>query len=100
MAMLSCGMLCSGLRNTFTTSRSSMQAIIVSALGDSSSLLLTHDSPVPQTAPGHALIKLQFSGVNYIDTYFRSGLYPTQLPYTPGDSARNHSRLFITAAHA
>lgn len=23
-------------------------------------------------------------GVNYIDTYHRSGLYPVTLPYTPG----------------
>ncbi len=77
-----------------------MQAIIVSALGDSSSLQLIPDAPVPQAAPGHALIKLQFSGVNYIDTYFRSGLYPTQLPYTPGASARNTLLLFIIAARA
>jgi hypothetical protein len=61
-----------------------MQAIIVSALGDSSSLQLRTDVAVPTAAPGHTLVKLQFSGVNYIDTYFRSGLYPTQLPYTPG----------------
>jgi hypothetical protein len=75
------------LRNLFSSSRRNMQAIVVSALGDSSSLQLAHVS-LPLAGPGQALVKLEYSGVNYIDTYFRSGLYPTQLPYTPGAFAR------------
>ncbi len=67
-----------------------MQAIVVSALGDSSSLQLRSDVPVPVAPPGHLLVKLQYSGVNFIDTYFRSGLYATQLPYIPGDSNLFH----------
>jgi NADPH2:quinone reductase len=67
-----------------------MQAIVVSALGDSSSLQLRSDVPVPVAPPGHLLVKLQYSGVNFIDTYFRSGLYATQLPYIPGDSKLFH----------
>ncbi len=75
------------LRKLFSSSRRNMQAIVVSALGDSSSLQLA-ESSLPVAGPGQALVKLEYSGVNYIDTYFRTGLYPTQLPYTPGAFAR------------
>ncbi|EID52516.1 quinone oxidoreductase family protein [Saccharomonospora xinjiangensis] len=36
--------------------------------------------------PGHGkvLVEVSAAGVNYIDTYQRSGLYPVPLPYTPG----------------
>ena len=81
------GMHSLALRNLFSSSRRNMQAIVVSALGDSSSLQLAHVS-LPLAGPGQALVKLEYSGVNYIDTYFRTGLYPTQLPYTPGAFAR------------
>jgi NADPH2:quinone reductase len=63
---------------------SPMQAIVVAAIGDSSCLQLRADVPVPFAEPGHLLVKLEYAGVNYIDTYFRSGLYPTKLPFIPG----------------
>lgn len=34
----------------------------------------------PQPGPGEILIRQTAAGVNYIDTYHRSGLYPTPLP--------------------
>lgn len=83
-------MLRTALRSLSSLPRASMQAIVVSALGDSSSLQLRGDVPVPVAPPGHLLVKLQYSGVNFIDTYFRSGLYATQLPYIPGDSKLFH----------
>ncbi|SEH88334.1 NADPH2:quinone reductase [Tardiphaga sp. OK245] len=33
---------------------------------------------------GELRIKQSFCGVNFIDTYFRSGLYPVALPFVPG----------------
>ncbi len=33
---------------------------------------------------GHVKIKQHAIGVNYIDTYHRSGLYPQQMPFIPG----------------
>jgi NADPH2:quinone reductase len=41
---------------------------------------------VPQPAPGagEVLIKTEAIGVNYIDTYYRSGLYPRELPFILG----------------
>ena len=41
----------------------------------------------PQPGPGQALIRVEASGVNFIDTYFREGRYPAQLPYTLGQEA-------------
>jgi NADPH:quinone reductase len=42
------------------------------------------DHPVPQPGPGQVLIAAEAIGVNYIDTYFRSGLYPRELPFIVG----------------
>jgi NADPH2:quinone reductase len=39
---------------------------------------------VPSPGPGEVLIKSDAIGVNYIDTYFRSGIYPRALPYVVG----------------
>ncbi|KEY66298.1 hypothetical protein S7711_02761 [Stachybotrys chartarum IBT 7711] len=39
------------------------------------------DVPVPALVEGKVLVKNHFSGVNYIDTYFRTGLYPA--PHFP-----------------
>ena len=34
------------------------------------------DTPVPKPSPTQVLIKNEYAGINYIDTYFRTGLYP------------------------
>ena len=38
------------------------------------------DLPKPEPAAGHALVKVVAAGVNFIDTYHRSGLYKLPLP--------------------
>ena len=43
------------------------------------------DRPVP--GPGQLLIKVAAAGVNFIDTYKRSGVYKVQYPFTPGSEA-------------
>ncbi|GAA09550.1 alcohol dehydrogenase [Acetobacter tropicalis NBRC 101654] len=41
--------------------------------------------PVPKPAKGEVLLRQEAMGVNFIDTYFRSGLYPyPSLPAVPG----------------
>jgi NADPH:quinone reductase len=45
------------------------------------------DVPVPVPGPGHALVRIAASGVNFIDIYFRSGLYKSDLPITLGSEA-------------
>jgi NADPH2:quinone reductase len=34
--------------------------------------------------PGEVVVRLAAAGLNYIDTYHRSGLYPRDLPFVPG----------------
>jgi NADPH:quinone reductase len=48
-------------------------------------VLRFEDIDVGPPGPGQALIRQTAVGLNYIDVYFRSGLYPSpQLPFTPG----------------
>jgi NADPH:quinone reductase len=63
-----------------------MQAIQILTTG-SADVLTLRDLPTPTPAPGQALIRIEASGVNFIDTYFREGRYPAQLPYTLGQEA-------------
>ncbi len=37
-----------------------------------------------QPGPGEALVKQAASGLNFIDTYFRTGLYPAKMPFVQG----------------
>lgn len=45
------------------------------------------DVPVPQPGPKDALVKIHCSGVNFIDIYFRTGLYKADFPVTLGNEA-------------
>jgi NADPH:quinone reductase len=45
------------------------------------------DTPQPTPGPGELLIKAEAIGVNFIDTYFREGKYPRQLPFVIGSEA-------------
>ena len=63
-----------------------MQAIQILTTG-SADVLTLRDLPTPTPGPGEALIRIEASGVNFIDTYFREGRYPAQLPYTLGQEA-------------
>ena len=47
-------------------------------------LVETH---LPQPGPGQALVRVEASGVNYIDVYFRTGQYPAERPTTLGMEA-------------
>jgi NADPH:quinone reductase len=50
-------------------------------------VLSVDELPVPEPGPGEARVRVRFSGVNFIDTYQRSGLYAVDLPFTPGSEA-------------
>ncbi|KAG8786111.1 hypothetical protein FRC12_016915 [Ceratobasidium sp. 428] len=45
------------------------------------------DIAVPEPKPDEILIKTEWAGVNFIDTYFRGGVYPRQTPFTLGQEA-------------
>jgi NADPH2:quinone reductase len=42
------------------------------------------DVPEPRPKPGEAIVKVDAAGLNYIDVYFRTGLYKAELPLTLG----------------
>ena len=60
-----------------------MKAIFVTEPGGVDKLRY-EDLPVPEAGPGQALVKLHFSGVNFIDIYFRTGLYKAPPPVVLG----------------
>ncbi|SPM27928.1 quinone oxidoreductase family protein [Mycobacterium terramassiliense] len=60
-----------------------MHAIEISETGGPEVLRYV-DVPEPKPGPGELLIKAEAIGVNYIDTYFRSGQYPRELPFVLG----------------
>ncbi|WP_411732707.1 quinone oxidoreductase family protein [Paeniglutamicibacter sp.] len=41
-------------------------------------------SPIPSPGPGQLLVKVAAVGVNFIETYQRSGVYNVRYPFTPG----------------
>jgi NADPH:quinone reductase len=61
-----------------------MKAIRVHQVGGPEVLRL-EEVPIPEPGPGEVLVRIFASGVNYIDTYKRKGLYPMPLPFTPGE---------------
>lgn len=63
-----------------------MHAIQVSETGGPEVLRYV-DAPQPSPGPGEVLIKAEVIGVNYIDTYFRSGHYPREVPFILGMEA-------------
>lgn len=42
---------------------------------------------LPEPGGGEALVTVEAAGVNFIDVYHRTGLYPGALPFTPGMEA-------------
>jgi NADPH2:quinone reductase len=63
-----------------------MRAIQILTTGGPEVLTLKN-LPDPEPKAGEALIRIEASGVNFIDTYFREGRYPAELPYTLGQEA-------------
>jgi NADPH2:quinone reductase len=45
------------------------------------------DVAVPQPGPKEALVRIAYSGVNFIDVYFRTGLYKAETPVALGSEA-------------
>jgi NADPH2:quinone reductase len=63
-----------------------MKAIQIKETGGPEQMQLV-DIPRPQPGPKDALVKVAASGVNFIDVYFRMGLYKADLPVVLGMEA-------------
>ncbi|KAL3470922.1 hypothetical protein BJX99DRAFT_250840 [Aspergillus californicus] len=66
---------------------STMKAIVVEKVGGPDVLEVRTNQPVPTPQEGQLLVKNSICGVNYIDTYFRTGLYPSAKPEILGREA-------------
>ena len=60
-----------------------MRAIRIDAFGGPEVLRLA-DVPDPVPGNGEIVVRCEASGINYLDTYHRTGLYPNPLPFVPG----------------
>lgn len=60
-----------------------MRAIQISSHGGPE-VLTPAEVNVPTPGPGEVLVRTRAIGVNYIDTYFREGIYERELPFIPG----------------
>ncbi|CAH0051367.1 unnamed protein product [Clonostachys solani] len=63
------------------------RAVIATTVGGPEVLQYRTEHPVPEPQEGQVLVKNAFSGINFIDTYFRTGLYPSPKPEILGREA-------------
>jgi NADPH2:quinone reductase len=63
-----------------------MKAIQILEAGGPEVLQLA-DLPIPQPGPGQVLIRVEATGVNFIEIYFRKGQYKASFPLVPGSEA-------------
>ena len=62
------------------------KAIVVPERGGPE-ILRYEDVDLPEPGPRQVLVKVAAIGVNFIDTYKRSGIYPVSYPFIPGSEA-------------
>jgi len=75
------------LRRNMSAIPDKMKAVVVNAIGPASVLKVETSWPVPQGGKpkdGEVLVRNQYAGLNFIDTYFRSGLYKRDPPFISG----------------
>jgi NADPH2:quinone reductase len=60
-----------------------MKAIRIQKVGGPEAMQF-EDTSVPEPRPGEARVRMEAIGVNFIDVYHRTGLYPAPIPFTPG----------------
>jgi NADPH2:quinone reductase len=61
-----------------------MQAIRIARHGGAEVLELA-ELPTPEPREGEALVRVVAAGVNFVDVYHRTGQYPREPPFTPGE---------------
>ncbi|KAI1828040.1 hypothetical protein F4861DRAFT_240333 [Xylaria intraflava] len=80
--------VCRNFTRAMSSVPSTMKGIHIAKTGGVEVLEHKTDIPVPTPTDGNILVKNDFIGVNFIDTYFRSGLYAApNFPYVLGREA-------------
>lgn len=64
-----------------------MSQAIIAAQAGGPEVLELKETATPEPGEGQLLVKVAATGVNFIETYQRSGIYPVQFPFTPGSEA-------------
>jgi len=68
---------------SFAALPTTMRAAMIRETGPSS-VMKVETVPVPELKPGQVLVRNEYAGLNFIDTYHRSGLYARDLPFIGG----------------
>ncbi|HEV2130856.1 MAG TPA: quinone oxidoreductase, partial [Longimicrobiaceae bacterium] len=63
-----------------------MHAIVVHQHGGPE-VLRWEEVETPEPGPGEVRVRIEAVGLNFVDVYHRTGLYPLPLPFTPGTEA-------------
>ena len=71
-----------------------MKKVSVNRFGGPEVLEFEDNCKLPEVKPGEVVVQVKSAGVNYIDTYQRSGLYPIPLPATLGLEGAGRAFLF------
>ncbi|KAI9732326.1 MAG: NADPH:quinone reductase [Cirrosporium novae-zelandiae] len=74
-------------RTMATSIPKTMNGILIEKTGGTEVLDWHTDLPVPTPSANQILVKNSYIGINYIDTYFRTGLYPAPKPEILGREA-------------
>ncbi|KAL1862987.1 hypothetical protein VTK73DRAFT_6503 [Phialemonium thermophilum] len=62
----------------------SMSAVVIEQPGGTEVLKYKTDVPAPELKEGEILVKNEYMGINYIDTYVRTGFYKSTMPVITG----------------
>jgi len=71
-------------RRHMSTVPATMKAAVIREVGPAENMKIEMDFPVPSLKDGQVLVKNEYAGINFIDTYHRSGLYKRELPFIGG----------------
>lgn len=64
-----------------------MKACQIQEQGDLNVIQVRDDVEVPKPGPGQVLYKVEYAGVNFIDTYMRGGIYKMPMPMILGQES-------------
>lgn len=65
------------------------KVVLINETGDLD-VIKYEDYPVPKIGANDILVKNRYAGVNFIESYFRKGIYPSEKPYILGREASGY----------